>query len=178
MGDDAAIVATTAADGASCIVFVRLLEQVLAFTTQLDAHGHKIDGKVLPLDLVGGKPTLLLQAGYGSDEEADILVGDSQGTAVVVDTRTLEEPTRLTHVSFFDILPSLLDFVFVTIQISAFSFLARNRVHWNEWAKPIRCVYSTRAQSAASLCEPSILTPSPYVCHRAAVLLPSERSFA
>lgn len=138
MSDDAAIVATTAADGASCIVFVRLLDSVLAFTTQLDGNGHKIDGKLLPTDIVSGKPTLLVAAGYGSDDEADILVGDSQGTAVVVDTRTLEEPTRLTHVSFFDILPSLLDFLFVTLQISAFSFLARNRVQWSKMADPIR----------------------------------------
>ena len=130
MGDAAAILASTAADGASCTVFVRLLERVIAFTTQLDEANHKKEGVLLPHDIVEGQPTVLLSSGYGSDDEEDMFVGDSEGNAVIVDTRSLQEPTRLTHVSFFDILPAILNFVAIAVQISALSFLARNQLPW------------------------------------------------
>lgn len=129
------LVSTSPSDKSS-IAFARMSYQVVAFSTALaggkKAAPHVMDG------VLSGQPTQLLDAGCGDDDEADILIADSRGKAVVVDTKSRLEPVRRTKISLLDALPGMLNAFIVALQLSALCFLRRVRMPWHEAVDPLR----------------------------------------
>lgn len=80
---------------------------------------------------------MIAEAGFGGDEELDVLVADELGSVVQLDSATLQEPMRHVDVSVCDMVPAILDIVFLALQLAAFVFASRPGFAWSPSANGI-----------------------------------------
>ena len=91
---------------------------------------------------------MIAEAGFGGDEELDVLVADELGSVVQLDSATLQEPMRHVDVSVCDMVPAILDIVFLALQLAAFVFASRPGFAWSPSANGILYAKPTHTHSA------------------------------